>query len=174
MEQLNGIAQYLPTKEEACALAKHIADSKSTQAFKVECEKFMAEIMRVKNVEKKLDALLFMKRVPIIIEELKSDARILRRACEEIMNSSSLRKILGLILHLGNTVNAAGVQGKCPASAIQLSSLLKLNQAKAFDKKTTFLEFVAVTLRRNYPSLLDQYRQEMPSLPRAERIPPRC
>ena len=86
------------------------------------------------------------------------------------MNSSSLRHILGLILHLGNAINTTGTKAKDHASAIQLSSLMKLNHAKAFDKKTTFLEYVARILRRNCPSLLLQYRQDLASLSRAEKI----
>ena len=77
------------------------------------------------------------------------------------MNSSSLRKILGLILHIGNAVNAMGTRGKDKAAAIQLTSLLKLNQAKAFDRKTSFLEYVARILQRNSPCVLLQYRQEL-------------
>jgi len=99
-----------------------------------------------------------------------ADARILQRSCEEIMNSSSLRHILGLILHIGNAINTTGTKAKDHASAIQLSSLMKLNHAKAFDKKTTFLEYVARILRRNCPALLLQYRQDLASLSRAEKI----
>jgi hypothetical protein len=98
------------------------------------------------------------------------DSRLLQKACEEIMNSSSLRKILGMILHIGNAINTSGgIRGE-EASALRLSTLLKLNQAKAFDKKTTFLEYVTRILRRNHPSLLLDYRQELSSLGRAEKI----
>lgn len=72
LEQINGIAQYLPTKEETAALQSHIDVSKSSQPFFVECEKFMSEIMRVKDAQKKVEAMLFMKRLPICIDELKS------------------------------------------------------------------------------------------------------
>jgi len=72
LEQINGIAQYLPTKEETAALQSHMNVSKSSQPFFVECEKFMAEIMRVKDAQKKVEAMLFMKRLPICIDELKS------------------------------------------------------------------------------------------------------
>lgn len=86
------------------------------------------------------------------------------------MSSSSLRKILGAILYFGNECNTTGPKPKDSVSAIQLVSLLKLNQAKTFDKKTTFLEYVARILRRNCPDLLLQYRQDLATLCRAEKI----
>jgi hypothetical protein len=99
-----------------------------------------------------------------------TDSRLLQKACEEIMNSSSLRKILGMILHIGNAINTSGgIRGE-EASALRLSTLLKLNQAKTFDKKTTFLDYVTRILRRNHPSLLLDYRHELSSLGRAEKI----
>jgi hypothetical protein len=58
-----------------------------------------------------------------------------------------------MILNLGNRLNTAGAVKKEPALAITLDSLLKLNQFRAFDKKTTFLQFVASVVRRNDPKL---------------------
>lgn len=86
------------------------------------------------------------------------------------MNSSSLRKILGIVLYIGNHVNTSGMRGKDRVTAIQLSSLLKLQQAKTFDRKTSFLEYVVRILRRSSPGVLRLYRPEMPSLSRAANI----
>jgi hypothetical protein len=81
------------------------------------------------------------------------DARLVKKGCEEIMGSSRLRKVLGVILNLGNRLNTAGAVKKEPALAITLESLLKLNQLRAFDKKTTFLQYVASVVRRNDATL---------------------
>jgi hypothetical protein len=99
--------------------------------------------------------------------DVNTDSRLLQKACEETMNSSSLRKILGLVLHLGNVVNTNGTRAKEKAAAIHLSSLLKLQQAKAYDRKTSFLEYVARILHRTNPGVAAQYRLELGSLSRA-------
>jgi len=47
--------------------------------------------------------------------------------------------------------------------------LLKLNQAKAFDNKTTFLHYVVLVLRRNSEELLD-FKGDLPTVFKADKI----
>jgi Formin Homology 2 Domain len=76
------------------------------------------------------------------------------------MNSSSLRKILGLALHLGNLVHYHNGPSET-VNAIELSSLMKLQESKVLDSsKTSFLEYVVRILRRYNPHVLAQYRIE--------------
>lgn len=96
-----------------------------------------------------------------------SDARMIQKACNEIISSARFRKILGIILDLGNRLNTAGSSTKERAKAITIDSLPKLNQAKAFDQKTTFLHFVVKVIRRHQPSLV-HFRDEMPTIFKAQ------
>ena len=77
LEQIIGITPFIPTTEEARALQDHIKNSKNGPPFRVECEKFMAEIIRVENAKQKIEAMSFMKRLPICIEELKNGTFLL-------------------------------------------------------------------------------------------------
>ena len=52
--------------------------------------------------------------------------------------SRALPRFLSAVLQLGNYMNAGGE----PARAVNLSSLRKLRETRAFDKKTTALEFL--------------------------------
>jgi hypothetical protein len=70
-------------------------------------------------------------------------------ACDELKNSDHFRKLLGIVLNLGNHLNTAGTTGKQKAGAFSLNSLLELSQAKAFDKKTTFLQYVVLVVQRD-------------------------
>jgi Formin Homology 2 Domain len=97
------------------------------------------------------------------------DARLVQKACDEIMGSSRLRKVLGVILNLGNRLNAAGSVKKDPALAIILESLLKLNQPRAFDKKTTFLHYVIKCLRRNDATLC-HFKDDLTTVFVAEKL----
>ena len=47
--------------------------------------------------------------------------------------------------------------------------MLKLNQAKAFDNKTTFLHYVVLVLRRNSEELLD-FKGDLPTVFKADKI----
>lgn len=97
------------------------------------------------------------------------DARLIHNACDEIMSASRFRKVLGIVLHLGNLLNTAGSGSKDMAGALKVESLLKLHQAKAFDKKTTFLQYAVCVIRRNSPTLL-QFKDDLHTLMLAEKV----
>jgi len=90
-------------------------------------------------------------------------------ACDELKNSVRLRKLLGIVLNIGNRLNTAGASGKRKAGAFSLNSLLKLSQAKAFDKKTTFLQYVVLVVQRNNEILLN-FKDDIPTALKADKV----
>jgi hypothetical protein len=90
-------------------------------------------------------------------------------ACDELSNSTRLRHLLGIVLEFGNRLNTAGVNSQRKAGAFSLESLLKLNQAKAFDKKTTFLHYVVLIVRRNNELLL-RFQDDLPTVLKADKV----
>ena len=99
----------------------------------------------------------------------RADARAVEQACDELSNSSRLRQLLGIVLQFGNRLNTAGNKTKRVAGAFTLDSLLKLNQAKAFDKKTTFLHYLVLIVQRNNELLL-KFADDLPTVLKADRI----
>ena len=98
-----------------------------------------------------------------------ADAGLVERACDELSKSSRLRQILGIVLQFGNRLNTAGSKTKRKAGAFTLDSLLKLHQAKAFDKKTTFLHYLVLIVQRNNDGLLN-FADELPSVLKADKV----
>ena len=98
-----------------------------------------------------------------------ADARVVEQASDELSNSSRLRQILGIVLQFGNRLNTAGVKSKRNAGAFTLESLLKLKQAKAFDKKTTFLHYVVLIVQRNNELLLN-FIDDLPTVLKADKV----
>ena len=84
-------------------------------------------------------------------------------------NSVRLRQLLGIVLTFGNRLNTAGKGTKKKAGAFTLDSLLKLNQAKAFDKKTTFLNYIVQIVQRNNELLL-RFRDDLPTIFKADKV----
>jgi len=76
--------------------------------------------------------------------------------------------LLGIVLNIGNKLNTAG-SGQRKANAFTLESLLKLNQAKAFDKKTTVLHYVVLVVRRNN-EFLTRFADDLPTVLVAAKI----
>lgn len=93
----------------------------------------------------------------------------IEKACDELSNSVRLRKLFGIVLNIGNRLNTAGPGQKRKAGAFSIKSLLKLNETKAFDNKTTFLHYVVLVVQRNSEALLD-FKDDLPTVSKADKI----
>ena len=173
LEQTQGIVEYIPNKEEKIALRKYMTSSgkDSADAFDelCECEKFMVAMMTVKHSKEKVRAILFKLQFKQCVEELGQDVRLIERSCDELRNSVRLRKLLGIVLNIGNRLNTAGPTRKGKAGAFTIESLLKLSQAKAFDKKTTFLHYIVMVVKRNN-EFLARFKDDIPSVLKSDKI----
>jgi hypothetical protein len=97
------------------------------------------------------------------------DVFSIEKACDELSNSVRLRKLFGIVLNIGNRLNTAGPGQKRKAGAFSIKSLLKLNETKAFDNKTTFLHYVVLVVQRNSEALLD-FKDDLPTVSKADKI----
>ena len=171
-EQIENIIEYLPSKEERRALESYMLEGGQDAAEKFdglcECEKFMVSMMTVKHAKRKVRALLFKLQFEQCLDDILQDTLAVESACDELFNSVRLRQLLGIILTFGNRLNTAGNK-KRKAGAFTLDSLLKLNQAKAFDKKTTFLHYVILIVQRNNEILL-RFKDDLPTVFKADKV----
>lgn len=172
-EQMQNIIEFLPTSDERKALEAYMLEGGQDAAEKFdglcECEKFMVSMMTVKHAKRKVRALLFKLQFESFLSSLNTDAVTVENACDEVSNSARLRRLLGIILNIGNRLNTAGVSGKRKAGAFTLSSLLKLSHAKAFDKKTTFLDYVILVVQRKNEILL-RFKDDIPTALKADKV----
>ena len=172
-EQAEGILEYLPTKEERKSLKKYMTKGKGDAVTRFEalceCEKFMVAMMTVAHSKRKIKSLIFKSQFRACLRDLAKDAVVIEQACEELKNSVRFRKLLGYVLNLGNRLNTAGSSKKSKARGVSLESLLKLSQAKAFDKKTTFLDYVVLVVQRNNPDLLN-FKEDLPHVMKADKV----
>ena len=79
------------------------------------------------------------------------------------MNSCSLRKIIGLILHIGNIINNEAVTDglSSEAVAIELSSLSTIESMKGYDTNhTNFLQYIVQKLYTETPHIMQIFRNE--------------
>lgn len=172
-EQIEHIIEYLPTKDERKALEAYMLEGGQDAAEKFdrlcECEKFMVSMMTVKHAKRKVRALLFKLQFRTCLEDIYNDTVAMESACDELNNSVRLRQLFGIILTFGNRLNTVGSGKQRRAGAFTLDSLLKLKQAKAFDKKTTFLHYIVLIVRRNNEILL-RFKDDLPSVYKADKI----
>ena len=172
-EQIENVIEYLPSKDERDALEKYMLEGGQDAAEKFdglcECEKFMVSMMTVKHAKRKIRALLFKLQFMAWMESIAKDSNMIDTACDELMNSNRLRQLLGIILQFGNRLNTAGDRDNTKAGGFSLESLSKLSEAKAFDKKTTFLHYIILIVERNNELLL-KYYDDIPTVLEAHNI----
>jgi len=172
-EQIQGLIEYIPTKEEKQSLRKYMTSSGKDSSILFEelceCEKFMVAMMTVKHSKEKVRAMLFKLQFQQCVADLEKETLVVQQSCDELLRSVRLRQLLGIVLNIGNRLNTAGPTRKGKAGAFTMKSLLKLNQAKAFDKKTTFLHYVVLVVQR-HDEILSCFKDDLPNVLKADKI----
>lgn len=172
--QLMALKDFVPTEEERGALQNYSQGLKGSKeevgkalAALPACEKYMLAMMEVTNAPAKFDCMLFKVQFQSLLDELVGGINILRKSCDEVRHSERLRKMMAMILTLVNQINTGG-DGNL-ALGFNLEALLKLSEAKAFDKKTSVLHYLAKLVRQNDESLLD-FKEDLKTVPIAESV----
>lgn len=80
-------------------------------------------------------------------DDLSTKLQTIVRVCESLRDSVSLMNVLGLILDIGNFMNAANKQ----AVGFKLSSLSRLAMVKDDKNESTFADLVERIVRNQYP-----------------------
>jgi len=165
--------QLLPTKDEVKSIEAYLSKSKTEEEKEEaisklgECEKYMIAMMGVQEAAKKFQCLLYRAQFDTRVEEIEVEVKDLKEACKCVRSSDRLRKLLVFALRLGNTLNTGG-SGES-ASAITLDSLLKMHEAKAFDKQTSVLHYLVSVIEKNDKDVLN-VKDDLEPAKKAERI----
>ena len=119
------------------------------------------------NAVMKLRSIRFMTN--FVDESAGADEQVtLMTTCtREVRGSVKLKRVLGLVLKLGNKLNKlAGIDDV--ARGFSLASLAALSTTKGFDGKTTMLSYLESLITQKKGELLD-FNSEVPSLASAAR-----
>lgn len=129
--ELRGMMQLLPTKDESLALRSYLppADAPQSEIDEAidklgECEQYMAVMLDIPDAKEKFQCMLFRAEFEQQVDSIRDGTKLLIDACYSVQNSERFKKLLMYALKLGNALNtdASGAE----ATAITLDSLLKL------------------------------------------------
>ena len=172
--ELRGMMQLLPTKDESLALRSYLPPSDAPQseieesiAKLGECEQYMAVMLDVPDVKAKFQSMLFRAEFEGHADSIRDGTKMLLQACDAVKNSERFRKLLLYALKLGNALNTGGSNEE--VSAITLDSLLKLAEAKAFDRQTSVLHYLVSIVQKNDEDVLKLSEDFVP-VKEAERV----
>lgn len=119
-------------------------------------DRLVVLLMTVPHLKEKVKGLLYMTKYKEAFDLIKEGSMKIRDGSEALVKAEGFAKLLGIILMMGNYLNATGVQGG--AFGFKISSINKLVDTKASDG-TTLLHFVERTVSKAFPeveSFLDE------------------
>eukprot|EP00605_Chrysophyceae_sp_TOSAG23-4_P001034 GSChrysophyteH1.ASY1.ANO1.1137.1 assembled CDS len=160
-EQLASMEEALPSAEEISTLQSYQGD----HALLGQAEKFMLEMSQCKSASQSLACLRFKHFFGGKLAEISASIAIVQEACDKVKSSVRLKKVLKTVLQVGNQMNGNG----SAAGGFSLDSLLKLSSAKAFDKKTSLLQYIIMLLHRSEPDSL-KLKEDLEGLSNAARL----
>jgi len=131
-------------------------------------EQFFRALAKIPRVEKRLDACLFKFQFTQIMEETEEQVGVYDVASQALMDSKNLKKIMALILRMGNYLNAAD-KSKGGAYGFSLSTLSKLKGTKGGEGKTDLMRFLVEQVTNKDPSCR-QFVDDLKDVKAAARI----
>ena len=159
-DQLHSLQEYLPTIEETGLLKKFKGDVDALG----QAEKYMLEMLGFKSASQRIRTMIFKQQFKSRISESKTVLSKIENACDDVKMSLRLKKVLKTILKVGNQMNDGDDN-----IGFTLDSLLKLQSAKAFDKKTSILQYVIILIYRNDENCL-LFPEDLSHIHEASRI----
>ncbi|XP_066602802.1 disheveled-associated activator of morphogenesis 1 isoform X2 [Prorops nasuta] len=162
IDMVEQLLKYIPSSEEAALLDMHQKDLQS----RADC--FLYQISKVPHYEQRLRSLHYKKKFAASIAELTPRMRAVLEASRQVARSRRLRKLLELVLALGNYVNRGNARGN--ACGFRLASLNRLVDTKSScSKGTTLLHYLVQVLESRFREVLD-IEEDMPHVRTAARV----
>lgn len=159
-DQLKSIEEFLPQPQEMTVLKNYKGDFELLGIT----EKFMITFMTSKGTVERIRCMIFKQQFKGRYTECSEKLKKVEQACDDVKMSGKLKKVLKTILKVGNQLNE-GEDHK----GFTVDSLLKLNSAKAFDKKTSVLQYVVKLILRNDEEAL-KFPEELKNIAEASRF----
>ncbi len=130
----------MPTPEEVMTISKFSGDIDQLG----QAEKYMKVMMKTKYAVKCIQTMIYKQQFRTRITEIRTSVKKIEGACDDLKLSVRLKKVLKTILKVGNQLNDGA-----DSVGFTVDSLLKLQNAKALDKKTSILQYIVTLLYRN-------------------------
>eukprot|EP00511_Aplanochytrium_stocchinoi_P000304 CAMPEP_0204823516 /NCGR_PEP_ID=MMETSP1346-20131115/1602_1 /ASSEMBLY_ACC=CAM_ASM_000771 /TAXON_ID=215587 /ORGANISM="Aplanochytrium stocchinoi, Strain GSBS06" /LENGTH=335 /DNA_ID=CAMNT_0051950191 /DNA_START=191 /DNA_END=1198 /DNA_ORIENTATION=- len=169
-EELNesmliSMQEFSPNSDETAEIQEY-EESNGDISLLGPAELYIHHLVQVPRYKQRVNALLFQMRFGDQTAEIKKMNDILLETSYSIHNSKNLARLLGIVLKVGNELNAGTSKGG--AQGVHISSLTKLTTTKSNTKKT-LLEYIVEKVEQKDPSLLG-IKKDLPLLAEAAKV----
>jgi len=130
-------------------------------------ESFLKVMDAIPRVAERIRLFSFKQRFDSLLQDSQFKLVQLENAIAKLMSSHSLRKVLEIVLAIGNYMNGGTRNGG--KYGFRLSTLNKLRSTKSSDTKTTLLYYMVVLMETHYASAM-QFGTELSNMAAATRV----
>ncbi|KAL5278203.1 DAAM2 family protein [Megaselia abdita] len=163
IDMVEQLLKFTPTAEERALLDEHIEDIESL----ARADRFLFEISKIPHYEQRLRSLHYKKRFMVTINDLTPRIFNVMEASREVARSRRFKKLLELVLALGNYMNR-GARGN--ASGFRLTSLNRLGDTKSSAAKgTTLLHYLVQIIDTKFKDIY-KLEEDMPHVRHASKV----
>uniref|UniRef100_A0A8D0CEX5 Formin like 2 n=1 Tax=Scleropages formosus TaxID=113540 RepID=A0A8D0CEX5_SCLFO len=143
------LMRFIPTEKEVKVLRQYEKERKPLESLTEE-DRFMMHFSKIERLMQKMTIMAFMANFCESVQMLTPQIHAIIAASVSIKSSQKLKKILEIILALGNYMNS-GKRGA--VYGFKLQSLDLLLETKSTDRKQTLLHYIANIVKEKYPSV---------------------
>jgi len=167
VENIQILQGYVPTPEEIALLNEYTGDVEKLGIP----EKFFLEMMRIPRMDQKLEAYLTERTFEVRCSSCEKGITAIKDTCQAFLKSPKWKKLLEIILAIGNYMNGGGARGG--AYGFTIESLLKLGDIRA-NSGDTMMNYIAQLsegkftetkdLEEDFPLLEQSTRESIPMI----------
>uniref|UniRef100_A0A8C7XGN6 Formin-like 2b n=1 Tax=Oryzias sinensis TaxID=183150 RepID=A0A8C7XGN6_9TELE len=143
------LMRFLPTEAEVKLLRQYERDRKPLEALSDE-DRFMMQFSRIERLSQRMTIMTFMGNFADNVQMLTPQLHAIIAASVSIKSSQKLKKILEIILALGNYMNSSK---RGAVYGFKLQSLDLLLDTKSTDRKQTLLHYISNVVREKYQAV---------------------
>ncbi|XP_024140275.1 disheveled-associated activator of morphogenesis 1 isoform X2 [Oryzias melastigma] len=162
-DMLEQLLKFVPEKSDMELLEEH----KHEVERMARADRFLLDMSRFDHYQQRLQTLLFKKKFPDRLADVKPRIEALSLASQEVVQSRRLRQLLEVVLAFGNYMNK-GQRGN--ALGFKVQSLNKIADTKSStDKNVTLLHYMVSVLEKKFPAVA-AFSEELRNVPEASKV----
>nr|XP_055070599.1 formin-like protein 2 isoform X3 [Misgurnus anguillicaudatus] len=140
------LMRFIPTEAEVKILRQYEKDRKPLENLTDE-DRFMIQFSKIERLMQKMTIMTFVGNFAESVQMLTPQLHAIIAASVSIKSSQKLKKILEIVLALGNYMNSSK---RGAVYGFKLQSLDLLLDTKSTDRKLTLLHYIANVVREKY------------------------
>uniref|UniRef100_A0A8C2D5S9 Formin-like 3 n=1 Tax=Cyprinus carpio TaxID=7962 RepID=A0A8C2D5S9_CYPCA len=149
------LMRFLPTEAESKLLRQYERERRPLDQLAEE-DRFMLLFSKIERLTQRMSIITFVGNFSDNVNMLTPQLNAIIAASASVKSSPKLKKILEIILALGNYMNSSK---RGSVYGFKLQSLDLLLDTKSTDRKMTLLHYIALVVKEKYPELAAFYNE---------------